>query len=127
MPRLRRKGHRVKVDGHAHSREELLQKLNGWGLLNPERVLVGIPEEEAADILAEAKQIYWEKRTAELDPILRERLRAWPVNAWGSIFCSAPYLEDELSPQQRAAWEEWRKQASAHLALSGGDRATTQA
>jgi hypothetical protein len=72
-------------------------------------ILADLPEAERAAILSEAVDLCYAERHAHSLPILRERLRQWPVEMWGNLFCQAPELLGELTPSQRLAWDAWQE------------------
>ena len=123
MPRVRRRGHE-KRDQYGHlTRAQLIRELLDCVAYPAvtSLMLVDVPEQERAGLVEEALEIFYAERHERRLPMLRERLETWPVETWGTIFCEAPELQDELTDGQRHLWEEWREEAERSRKRETGD------
>lgn len=110
MPTIRRSRREFRKRAPVLTSEEAIgEMLSGPEYPNAAHpALDGFPEAERAALVAEALRRHWAKRDASREPILRERLQKWPVDAWGAVFSEQPDLERTLTPEQRATWEAFK-------------------
>jgi hypothetical protein len=111
MPRKTRK-HPLRASvSRYNTHKEAVDALvnNPWIALAHEHPaeLDGFEPAERKAIMEEAFRIRWARREERLLPILRQRLREWPVYQWADIFGQIPELEEELTPEQRKAWDDF--------------------
>jgi hypothetical protein len=103
MARMRHRGRDEEL-----TREALIEIIvKSWPIGAKHEALAKFPAKESAAIVAEAEEIFYERRWQRRRVTLLERLREWPASGWSSIFAEQPGLKDELTDSQRAQWQAW--------------------
>ncbi|MCL4854020.1 MAG: hypothetical protein KJZ78_21890 [Bryobacteraceae bacterium] len=106
---MRRRKARPEVEMTPERAVEAILAHDAWGLLRglDHPALQSFSWFQRARIFVTARRIDRRRRAAEREPELRRRLKEWPVDMWGSIFCERPDFEERLTDEQRAQWQGW--------------------
>jgi hypothetical protein len=122
MPRVKFKGG---VTAGKLTRDQVIEGLRAdpFGVLMDDQdhvLLTPFTPAERTDILHTVERRQWAAREAERLPILLERLRTWPPDSWGDVFCERPDLEASLTPAQKARWTAFARGNRPAARATGG-------